>query len=599
MREKVIRIGGASGFWGDSSISMPQLLSVPKLDYIVFDYLAETTMAILQRARMKNPEFGYATDFVTGVIKPYLQQCLDKNIKLIANAGGLNPEACAQAIRLCARELGLAPTVAVVLGDDVSPRIENLREQGVTDMQGGKTLPAKVLSANAYLGAQPIAFALAKGAQIVVTGRCVDSAVTLGALAYEFGWAWDDWDRLAQGSLAGHMIECGAQATGGLFTDWQDVPDWANIGYPVLEVMQDGSFDIIKPDNTGGLISVGVCSEQLLYEIGDPARYELPDVICDFRQVSIQQIQTNRVRLEHAKGRPPSQQYKVSVTWQDGYQLTTHQLIRGINSVAKAHKTAEALLIRTRKQLAENQFDDYTDHCIELLGYESQYGANSRVSDSREVVLRIGLQHAQAKALSFMQKESISAGTSMGPGTRSHFGGRADIQPSIKLFSCLIDKHEVDTQVRINDQIFDMPSPAYTTQVEPIALKAIAARATFDALDVEVPLVRLAWARSGDKGDDANIGVIARRVEWLPLLRQQLTVESVKRYFAHLVEGTVERFDLPGIHGMNFLLHQALGGGGTASLRSDPLAKSFAQMLLDMPVTVPAQLLPLANTPAH
>ncbi|MEI8400413.1 MAG: acyclic terpene utilization AtuA family protein, partial [Alcaligenaceae bacterium] len=325
MREKVIRIGGASGFWGDSSISMPQLLSVPKLDYIVFDYLAETTMAILQRARMKNPEFGYATDFVTGVIKPYLQQCLDKNIKLIANAGGLNPEACAQAIRLCARELGLAPTVAVVLGDDVSPRIENLREQGVTDMQGGKTLPAKVLSANAYLGAQPIAFALAKGAQIVVTGRCVDSAVTLGALAYEFGWAWDDWDRLAQGSLAGHMIECGAQATGGLFTDWQDVPDWANIGYPVLEVMQDGSFDIIKPDNTGGLISVGVCSEQLLYEIGDPARYELPDVICDFRQVSIQQIQTNRVRLEHAKGRPPSQQYKVSVTWQDGYQLTTHQ----------------------------------------------------------------------------------------------------------------------------------------------------------------------------------------------------------------------------------------------------------------------------------
>ncbi|MEI8402928.1 MAG: terpene utilization protein AtuA, partial [Alcaligenaceae bacterium] len=160
-------------------------------------------------------------------------------------------------------------------------------------------------------------------------------------------------------------------------------------------------------------------------------------------------------------------------------------------------------------------------------------------------------------------------------------------------------KHEVDTQVRINDQIFDMPSPAYTTQVEPIALKAIAARATFDALDVEVPLVRLAWARSGDKGDDANIGVIARRVEWLPLLRQQLTVESVKRYFAHLVEGTVERFDLPGIHGMNFLLHQALGGGGTASLRSDPLAKSFAQMLLDMPVTVPAQLLPLANTPAH
>ena len=598
MSKKIIRIGGASGFWGDSSISMPQLLSVSELDYIVFDYLAETTMAILQRARMKAPELGYATDFVTGVIKPYLQQCLDKNIKLIANAGGLNPEACAQAIRVCARELGLDPTVAVVLGDDVSSRIDSLREQGVTDMQSGKTLPAKVLSANAYLGAQPIAVALAKGAQIVVTGRCVDSAVTLGALAYEFGWAWDDWDRLAQGSLAGHMIECGAQATGGLFTDWQDVPDWANIGYPVLEVTQDGSFDLIKPDNTGGLISVGACAEQLVYEIGDPARYELPDVVCDFRQVSIEQIDADRVRIEHAKGRPPSQKYKVSVTWQDGYQLTTHQLIRGINSVAKAQKTAEALLRRTRKQLAAKALDDYSDYCIELLGCESQYGANSRVMDSRELVLRIAVQHAQANALIFLQKESISAGTSMGPGTRSHFGGRADIQPSIRLFSFLIDKNEVDTQVRLNDQIFNMPSPTATVQVEPITVRAIAAHATFDDLDVEVPLVRIAWARSGDKGNDANIGVIARQVKWLPLLRQQLTAESIQRYFDHLVEGTVERFDLPGIHGMNFLLHQALGGGGTSSLRSDPLAKSFAQMLLDMPVRVPAQLLPSINPPA-
>ena len=587
MRKKLVRIGGASGFWGDSTISMPQLLSVPELDYIVFDYLAETTMSILQRARMKDPQLGYATDFVTGVIKPYLQQCMAQGIKLIANAGGLNPDSCAQAILVCARELGLEPTVAVVVGDDVSSLIDGLRDQGVNDMQSRQPLPAKVLSANAYLGAQPIAKALAEGAQIVVTGRCVDSAVTLGALAFEFGWGWQDWDRLAQGSLAGHMIECGAQATGGLFTDWQDVPDWANIGYPVLEVSDDGCFDLVKPDKTGGLICVGAAAEQLVYEIGDPARYELPDVVCDFRQVHIRQIEPQRVRIDGAVGRPPSQHYKVSVTWQDGYQITTNQLIRGIDSVTKAHKTAEALLVRTRRQLEANGFGDYSEHRVELLGCESQYGENIRVQDSRELVLRIGARHPQAKALVFLQKESISAGTSMGPGTRSHFGGRADIQPVIRLFSFLIEKSKLHVQVRLADRTYDIENPMMTVQLEPATLFAVAERPAYDASDIEVPLVKLAWARSGDKGNDANIGVIARHVDLLPLLRQQLTVEKVKHYFKHLVEGEVERFDLPGINGMNFLMHQALGGGGTSSLRSDPLAKSFAQMLLDMPVRVP------------
>ena len=591
MSKKVVRIGGASGFWGDSTISMPQLLTVPQLDYIVFDYLAETTMSILQRARMKDPQLGYATDFVSAVIKPYLQPCMNQGVTLIANAGGLNPEACAQAITLCALELGLEPRVAIVMGDDVSPLVDGLREQGVTDLQSGQSLPAKVLSANAYLGAQPIAKALSEGAQIVVTGRCVDSAVTLGALAHEFGWHWHDWDRLAQGSLAGHMIECGAQATGGLFTDWQDVPDWANIGYPVLEVSEDGSFDLVKPDNTGGLVCVGCVAEQLVYEIGDPARYELPDVVCDFRQVRIRQIDAGRVRIDGALGRPPSQYYKVSVTWQDGYQITTHQLIRGIDSVAKAKKTAEALLARTRRQLEASGFDDYSENRVELLGCESQYGENARVHDSRELVLRIGARHPQAKALVFLQKESISAGTSMGPGTRSHFGGRADIQPVIRLFSFLIDKSKLRVQVRLADQTLDIEKPLTVAQLEPPSVVVTAARQTYDTSDVEVPLVRIAWARSGDKGNDANIGVIARHVALLPILRQQLTRETVKDYFKHLVEGEVERFDLPGINGMNFLMHQALGGGGTSSLRSDPLAKSFAQMLLDMPVKVPLLLL--------
>jgi len=593
MSDKIIRIGGAAGFWGDSAIATPQLLALPKLDYLVFDYLAETTMAILQRARMKDPALGYATDFVSAVVKPHLGECLARGFRLIANAGGLNPLACRDAILAAAKEAGLAPKVAVVLGDDLLPQLEALRAQGVRELQQQTPLPAKVLSANAYLGAQPIAAALAAGADIVVTGRCVDSAVTLGAAAHAFGWSWRDWDRLAQASLAGHLIECGAQATGGLYTDWAEVPDWANIGYPVIEMHADGSFELSKPAGTGGVVSVGATAEQLLYEIGDPANYALPDVACDFRRVRIEQVGAQRVRVSGARGRAPSARYKVSATWQDGYQINILMAIRGIAARAKAQKTADALIERTRAQMAARGFGDYGELRVEMLGCESHYGPHARAEQTREVVLRIAARHAEAKALAFLQKESVSAGTSMGPGTRSHFGGRAGIQPVVKLYSFLLDKTAVPAEVHCGEITRSMPLAAETgTDSAPDRVPAVAAAEIASARDwVEVPLLRLALARSGDKGDDANIGVIAREQAYLPWLRAELTPERVRTYFAHLVEGTVERFDLPGINAMNFLLHAALGGGGTASLRSDPLGKSYAQMLLDLPVRVPRALL--------
>jgi len=592
MSRKILRIGGAAGFWGDSALATPQLLTVPDLDYLVFDYLAETTMSILQRARMKDPALGYATDFVSAVVKPHLKECMARGIRMVSNAGGLNPEGCRDAILAVARELGLEPKVAVVLGDDLMPQVEALRAEGVRELQQGTPLPAKVLSANAYLGAQPIAAALAQGADIVVTGRCVDSAVTLGAAAHAFGWGWQDWDRLAQASLAGHIIECGAQATGGLFTDWEEVPDWANIGYPVVEIRADGSFELSKPAGTGGLVSVPAVAEQMLYEIGDPANYELPDVVCDFRDVRMQAAGEGRVRVSGARGRPPSPRYKVCATWQDGYQITLHQMIRGIRAPAKAQKTADALIERTRGQMAARKFADYTELRVEMLGCESHYGPHARFSEPREVVLRIGARHPEARALAFLQKESVSAGTSMGPGTRSHFGGRADIQSVIKLYSFLIDKSRVPVEVRCGAsvQAFAVAAEVGAPAPAPALVAVEPARApSVDA--VEMPLVRLAWARSGDKGNDANIGVIARRPEYLPLLRAELTAERVKAHFAHLVEGEVERFDLPGTGAMNFLMHAALGGGGTASLRSDPLGKAYAQILLDMPVRVPRGLL--------
>lgn len=593
MNVKTIRIGGAAGFWGDSAIATPQLLAVPGLNYLVYDYLAETTMSILQRARMKDAALGYATDFVSAVVKPHLGECLSRGIRLIANAGGLNPLGCRDAILAAARAAGLEPRVAVVLGDDLLSRIEPLRALGVRELQQGTPLPPTVLSANAYLGARPIAAALAAGADIVVTGRCVDSAVTLGAAAFEFGWDWRDWDRLAQASLAGHIIECGAQATGGLFTDWEEVPGWAGIGYPVVEMRGDGSFDLTKPAATGGLVSVPAVAEQMLYEIGDPANYELPDVVCDFRAVRIDAAGDGRVSVSGARGRAPSPRYKVSATWQDGYQINIHMLIRGIRALAKARKTADALVERTRAQLSARNLDDYGELRVEMLGCESHYGPHARVGEPREVILRIAARHAEAKGLAFLQKESVSAGTSMGPGTRSHFGGRADIQSVIRLYSFMIDKAAVPVEVRYGETVQALSSAAESGPAEapPAVAAAAAADLPGEADLVEVSLVQLAWARSGDKGNDANIGVIARKAEYLPWLRALLTAERVKDYFAHLVEGSVERFDLPGIGALNFLMHAALGGGGTASLRSDPLGKSYAQMLLDMPLRIPRRLI--------
>ncbi|HSV55307.1 MAG TPA: acyclic terpene utilization AtuA family protein [Burkholderiaceae bacterium] len=595
---KVIRIGGASGFWGDSSVGAPQLVQRGNIDFLVFDYLAELTMSILAAARGKNPELGYATDFVSVTMKTLLKDVVAKNIRVISNAGGVNPQACAQAIQALAAEQGVQVKVAVVQGDDVLPLLPQLRHEEVRELQSGATLPEKVLTANAYLGALPVKAALDAGAQIVITGRCVDSAVTLGALMHAFGWkaegTSDDYDRLAQGSLAGHIIECGCQATGGLHTDWEDVPDWPHIGYPVIECSADGSFVATKPPGTGGLVNPAVISEQMLYEIGDPRRYLLPDVTCDFTQVRLQQLGEHRVDVRGARGLAPGPAYKVSSTYLDGFRCNAQLTIVGMDAAKKARRTGEAILTRTRELLAALGLADYTRSHIEVLGSEAgNFGPHARTAQVREAVLHLAVMHPQKAALELFAREIAPAGTSWSPGTTGA-AGRPSPSPAIKQFAFLLDKARLAPQVWIDGQPLPVAVPAGQAPVPAPTLRApveSAAPGETAASDtIEVPLVQLAWARSGDKGDSSNIGVIARRPEWLPLLRAQLTEARVAQWLGHLVQGEVTRFDVPGIHAMNFLCTRALDGGGMASLRNDPLGKGMAQILLTMPLKVPTDL---------
>lgn len=588
---RTFSIGGASGFWGDSSIALPQLLQHDGLDYISFDYLAEVTMSILARARAKDASLGYATDFVALVAR-HLPQIAARKVKLIANAGGVNPLACAEALRARIAAASLKLRVGVVTGDDLlamQPQLQDCRE-----MFTGAEMPAQLLSMNAYLGALPIAAALDAGADIVVTGRCVDSATVLGACIHEFGWSATDFDRLSGGSLAGHIIECGAQATGGLFTDWQDVEGWSNIGYPIAEIGPDGAFDVIKPQGTGGLVSRGTVSEQLVYEIGDPAAYLLPDVTCDWRSVEIEDTADGRVRVSGARGRAPSGSYKASATWQDGFRVGATWTIIGESAAGKAAKVGEAIVSRVSAMLAQAGSAPFTETSIEVIGAESSYGAGSRALGAREVMLKIAAKHTDPEALDLLVREFTSAGTSMAPGFTGMGGNRPKVMPLVRLFSVTVDKAIVDAQVvvDVDGQAVAVPNHGLhvvaDAEVGPIEPDT---PAQIDAVSLTpVPLIELAWGRSGDKGNHANIGIIARRPEYLPYIRAALQSGTVAEMFKHYAPTDVRRFDLSGIHGINFMLYDVLGGGGIASLRNDPQGKGYAQILLGLSIPVPADL---------
>jgi len=583
MKEKNIAIGCSSGFWGDSSFAPAQLVNSGRINYLVSDYLAEITMSLLARARAKNPDGGFPQDFIDALVS-LLPEIKRQGIRVVSNAGGVNPRACRNALQAAADAAGIALRIAVVEGDDLLGCVDDIRVQSPKEMFTGQAMPTKFLSCNAYLGARPIANALDAGADVVLTGRCVDSAVTLGILMHEFGWRDTDYDLLAAGSLAGHVIECGPQCTGGIFTDWQDVPGWEDMGYPIVECAADGSFVVTKPEGTGGLVSVGTVSEQIVYEIGDPQAYVLPDVVCDFTQVQVRQLGDNRVVVTGARGRSPTTNYKVSATYSDGWRTMATMMIAGRDAAAKARRMGQAIVDRTRALNLRAGQADYRETLIEVIGSNETYGKPD--GRAREVVLKIGLRHDDRSALELFGKEMMQAGVAMAQGTTGLFGGRPTPSPVVRLFSFLYAKRVVPISIDLDGvtSTVTILAGADLQASEPAATTAPAA----EAGTVEVPLIALAFGRSGDKGNDSNIGIIARHAEFMPVLARELTPERVKAFFSHYVQGDVQRWELKGMHAFNFLLGSALGGGGIASLRYDPQGKSYAQMLLDLPVLVPA-----------
>jgi len=450
---KTLRIGNGQGFWGDSVDAPVELLRGGEIDYIGMDYLAEVTLSIMMRQKLKNPELGYATDFI-GFIRRVLPELVERRVRVIANAGGLNPRACREKVFEVARELGLSGVrVGVVEGDDVLPRLGELAGAGheMRNMDSGEPLAPHldhVTSANAYLGARPVVEALDQGALIVLTGRVTDTALALAPLIHEFGWAYDDWNRLALGTIAGHILECGPQSTGGNFSRFWEVPDLWNVGYPVIEATDDGSFVVTKHEGTGGMVTVDTVAEQLLYEMGQPDEYITPDVVADFTTIQLDRDGRDRVRVSGIEGRPKTPFLKISASHLAGYKATGQLTLSGPRAIEKAKLSAE--IVWKRLERAGVTFEEHQRE-VELLGTGACLPGVFQVpEDPPEVVLRLGVRHPDRSKVERFGKELAPLVTSGPPGVTGFAGGRPKPQEIVAFWPALIAREEVEKHVEVS-----------------------------------------------------------------------------------------------------------------------------------------------------
>lgn len=453
LMKDTIRIASGQGFWGDQLDAPRQQVEGGPIDYLMLDYLAEVTMSIMQKQRSRNPQAGYARDFVPlmGEIFPAV---VDRGIRVVANAGGVNPAGCAAAVLDEARRVGLAgrARVATITGDDILERLPDLLARGVplANMETGEPLSdvlGRVQSANAYIGARPIVQALRQDAHVVITGRSTDTALTYAPMIHEFGWALEDYDRIAAGVVAGHINECGAQASGGNhLVDWRTIPDLANVGYPIIEAAPDGSFVVTKHDGTGGRVSLAAVKEQLVYEMGDPTRYITPDVVADFTTIRLEDAGTDRVRVHGVKGGSATDMLKVSIAYSDGYKASGTLVYSWPDAVEKAQMADR--ILRERLDRMGLRFDEVL---TEYVGWNATHGplAGPLPADLPEVTVRWGVRGPDRAAVERFTKEIAPLVLSGPPSVTGFAGGRPAVQEIMAYWPALIPKTEIEPHLKV------------------------------------------------------------------------------------------------------------------------------------------------------
>jgi hypothetical protein len=590
-RDTPIRIGNAGGYWGDDPDALRRQVRKGRLDYITTDFLAEVTMSVLQKQRLANPQLGYATDFLHQ-FQSILPDLAAGAPRIISNAGGINPSGCAEAIARICRENSLNFRIAVVEGDSLVDRLDDLISQGVmlANMETGRPITDirdRVQTANAYLGAPPVVKALQEEAALVITGRVSDSGLTAAIPIHEFGWKMDDWDRLAAAIVAGHILECGAQASGGNLTDWEEVPSFHDMGYPVVELSPDGSFIVTKPDGTGGLVNRKTITEQLIYEVADPSNYMTPDVVADFTSLSVEEEGADRVRVRGFKGKPKPEDLKVSVAYENGFKAHGTLIVSGPGAARKASTIAEALWQRLGLEFEETS--------TELVGYNACHRHLAPPADPPEILLRLGVRDPSRSLVEEFARHlpSLILNTVSGVAI---VGARPRIQQVVAYWPCLVPARLMTPEVIVLDTgkkfavPWRPPGPAKSADITRISA-APSVTGAVSGQAAPMRLSELCYGRSGDKGDTANIGIVARSPEIYAWLHRELTATRVKEYFGEICKGEVTRYEMPNLLAFNFVLKEALGGGGTVSLRIDPQGKTLSQALLRMELEVPASLI--------
>lgn len=595
-RKQVLKIGNAGGYWGDDPRALYRQIMGGHLDYVSMDFLAEITMSIMQKQRSRDPESGYARDFLP-MVESVFPKILKDRTKIITNAGGVNPEACAEAVATLAAKLGLKPKIAVVYGDDILDQLGPLKAKGCAfaNMETNRSfseIEKNISAANVYFGAAPVVEALKWDPDIIITGRVTDTGITVAPMVHEFGWSLKDFDKLAAGIVAGHILECGSQATGGNFSDWQLVKSFRNMGYPMVEVSPDGSFVVTKHPDTGGLVSVDTIREQLFYEMGNPKAYLTPDVVADFSTIRLEGAGPDRVKVTGVKGYEPTPFYKVSMAYADGAKSVGDIAICGPNARKKAEAFAQVFWDRAGTDFAATE--------TEFFGYNAFHRSMTPAEEGNEIILRLGARDPDQKKLKAFGKvvPSVILG---GPPGVTILGGVPKIHEIVSYWPALMPKTAINPKVALFDAGYQDVKDVLTTETGNFALKnpetQTAVKASRPVLEVTTAaktgtmLYEIALARSGDKGDTANIGLMARSRKAYEFLEQHVTAQWVKDLFQELCLGKVERCRVENMLGFNFLLENSLGGGGTMTMRADAQGKTFAQALLRQRLAIPADVL--------